>query len=173
MGTVVELKYESKNEHAPENENIFRTYRDGAYFGEKALMLNLLRLSTTKAKTLSTVLILSKHEIGRIVGSSYDVAISLKKIMRSTIELSLSREQMASAQENPNFRTRGQQKVYSMLLSKARSIRKNGSGRGASLNRTQSAFEVKSRKKKLDDSNNGASFLDDVTDTIVDDMGDE
>jgi len=125
VGTIVELKGDDAViENGEDKDDIFRTYREGSYFGEKALMLNILRLSTTKAKSLSTVLILSKHAIGRMVESSYDVASCLEKVMKATVKLTLSKEQMSRATENSNLRHRGQQKIYSMLLSKARNIRK-------------------------------------------------
>ena len=97
--------------------------------------------------------------------------------MKATVKLTLSREQMSRATENSNLRHRGQQKIYSMLLSKARNIRKKKGGRSSPLLRTQSAFEAKPKKRTSNDGNakkeDVNNFLEDVTDTIVDDMGEE
>ena len=124
---------------------------------------------------ISTVLILSKHTIGRMVESSYDTAGALEKVFRSTLKVTLSKEQMSRAKSNSNLRNRTEQKAYSMLMSKARNIRKTGSGRNSSLLRTQSAFVSKPKRKNspLNSRNEQTLDLDDVTDTKVDDMGQE
>ena len=82
---------------------------------------------------------------------------------------------MSRAKSNSNLRNRTEQKAYSMLMSKARNIRKTGSGRNSSLLRTQSAFVSKPKRKNspLNSRNEQTLDLDDVTDTKVDDMGQE
>ena len=166
-GCIIELKEDD------DDDNPYRTYREGYYFGEKALMLNILRLSTTKSKTLSTVLILSKSIIGRMVDGSHEVENALEKVMRNTVKLTLSKEQMARATENSDFHR--EHKVYSMLLNKARNIRKKKSGRNATLLRTQSAFEAvpKKRKSSVDEDHAVSTFLDGVADSVVSDLGEE
>ena len=166
-GSIIELKEED------DDDNPYRTYREGYYFGEKALMLNILRLSTTKSKTLSTVLILSKNIIGRMVDSSHEVENALEKVMRNTVKLTLSKEQMARATENSDFHR--EHKVYSMLLNKARNIRKRKSGRKGTLLRTQSAFEAvpKRNKSSTEDDQTANTFLDGVADSVVSDLGEE
>ena len=158
-GSIIELKEDD------DDDNPYRTYREGYYFGEKALMLNILRLSTTKSKTLSTVLILSKGIIGRMVDGSHEVENALEKVMRNTVKLTLSKEQMARATENSDFQ---EHKVYP-LLNKARNIRKKKSGRKGTLLRTQSAFEAvpKRRKSSVNEDQAVSTFLDGVADSVV------
>ena len=71
----------------------------------------------------------------------------------------------------------GTRHTYTKILSKARNIRKKKGGRSSPLLRTQSAFDAKPKKRTSNDGNakkeDVNNFLEDVTDTIVDDMGEE
>ena len=60
QGVIEELRYQQA-------DKINRTYFEGSYFGEKALMLIIERLNTVRARTMATLLILSKHTIGNLV----------------------------------------------------------------------------------------------------------
>jgi CRP-like cAMP-binding protein len=162
QGVIEELRYQQA-------DKINRTYFEGSYFGEKALMLNIERLNTVRARTMATLLILSKHTIGNLVDKSGDISNSLNQMLVSTVKLTISREQQSRAKENSGFKSKVNSKVYSLLLSKAKVIRgRTASGRSRNLTRTHSAFNM--RKKKTLKKSSDEKETEKGVDTLFEDI---
>lgn len=120
VGIIEELRLDAADIAA-------RVYHEGSYFGEKALMLKIDRLNTTRAKTMAVLLALNKDTIARLVDKSSRISAALKTMLVQTINLTISEEQQKRAKESNAFAGKVTSKVYALLLSKAKRARESDS----------------------------------------------
>jgi glucose-6-phosphate 1-dehydrogenase len=97
MGLEMYIVVRGEAEALDDTGNVLKTFRDGDFFGEIALLIHTPRTATVRAKTACDLMVLDQASFSRILHDYPQFAESVLQVARERYDLSIHRHSLVTA----------------------------------------------------------------------------